>query len=85
MKRFKMDAEKWIKITIVFGGTGAEVVGAGIDEVDETGAAVELCEEEGGVALRFWGFYPVQACSKTAVIAAAFAEDPAGVTTRPHG
>ena len=61
------------------------MVRAGIDEVDEAGAAVELGKEYGGVGLRFWGFDPVQACSKDALIAAPLAEYPAGVTTRPHG
>jgi len=35
------------------GVTRAEVVGAGIEEVEKAGAAVELGEEDGGVGLGF--------------------------------
>lgn len=65
--------------------TRAEVVGAGIDEVLEAGAAVELGEEDGGVRLGFRGFDPLEAGSDGAVVAAAFAEDSASITADPHG
>lgn len=65
--------------------TRADVVGAGIDEVLEAGAAVELGEEDGGVRLGFRGFDPLEAGSDGAVVAAAFAEDSASITADPHG
>ncbi|XP_058221184.1 uncharacterized protein LOC131331315 [Rhododendron vialii] len=46
--------------------TRAEVVGAGIDEVVEAGAAVEFGKEDGGIRLRIGGFDPVKAGSETA-------------------
>lgn len=61
------------------------MVGAGIDEVDEAGAAVEFCEEEGGVGLGLWGFDPVKAGSNGAALRAAFAENSASITAHAHG
>jgi hypothetical protein len=60
------------------------VDGAGIDEVEEAGAAVEFGEEDGGVGLGLRGFDPVKAWTEAAVVAASFPEDPAGVTACPH-
>ena len=46
--------------------------GAGGDEVDEAGAAVELGEEDGGMALCFGAFDPLQTRSNAAVLATSF-------------
>lgn len=44
-----------------FEGTRAEDVGAGVDEVDEAGTAVEFGEEDGGVGLGLRGVDPMKA------------------------
>lgn len=64
--------------------TRAEVVGAGVEEVDEAGTAVELCKEDGGVGLGLAGLDPAEAGPDGAVVAAAFPEDPAPITAQPH-
>lgn len=64
--------------------TGTEVIGAGIDEVDEAGAAVEFSEEDGGVGLGFGRFNPMKAGSQGAVLTAAFAEDSAAIAAHSH-
>lgn len=61
------------------GITGALRFGDGGDEGDEAGAAEELGDEEGGVALSFGGFDLVEARAEHAVVAAAFAEDSATI------
>lgn len=50
--------------------TGAEMRRAGIDEVHEAGAAVELGEEDGGVGLWFGALDPLQTRPYTAILAA---------------
>lgn len=58
--------------------------GAGIDEVDESGAAVEFSKKEGGVGLGFRGFDPFKTRSEGAVFSAAFAEDPATIAAHSN-
>lgn len=70
-------------MTLIF--TRAEVVGSGVDEVHEAGAAVEFGEEDGGVCLGLGGFDPLEAGPDAAVVAAALAEDAATVAAHPHG
>lgn len=60
------------------------MLGAGIDEVNEASATIELGEEYGGVGLGLSGFDPLKAGSDGAAVAAAFAEDSAAITTHPH-
>lgn len=57
----------------------------GIDEVDETGSAIELGEEEGGIGLGVRGFDPLKTGSDGAALVAALAEDTAPITAEPHG
>lgn len=64
--------------------TRTEVFGAGVDEVHEAGAAVELGEENGGVCLGLGTLNPLQARPDAAILAAAFAEYSASITTHPH-
>ncbi|PON43365.1 hypothetical protein PanWU01x14_274640 [Parasponia andersonii] len=59
--------------------------GAGIDEVDEAGAAVELGEEESGVGLGLRGFDPFEAGSDGAPLAAPSPEDSASIAAQSHG
>ncbi|PON94500.1 hypothetical protein TorRG33x02_097470, partial [Trema orientale] len=59
--------------------------GAGIDEVDEAGAAVELGEEESGVGLGLRGFDPLEAGSDGATLAAPSPEDSASIAAQSHG
>lgn len=58
---------------------------AGIDEIHETGAAVELGKEDGSIGLGFRGFDPLKASSDVAVVGASFAKDPTAIAARPHG
>jgi hypothetical protein len=60
------------------------VFGAGGDEVDEACAAVELGEEDGGVALRVGAADPLQARPDGAVVAAPLAKHAAPVAAHPH-
>ena len=64
--------------------TGSDVLGAGGDEVDEAGAAVELGEEDGGVALRVGAADPLQAWPDGAGVAAPLAQHAAAVAAHPH-
>jgi hypothetical protein len=64
--------------------TGSDVFGAGGDEVDEACAAVELGEEDGGVALRVGAADPLQARPDGAVVAAPLAKHAAPVAAHPH-
>jgi hypothetical protein len=64
--------------------TRTEMLGAGIDEVNEASATIELGEEDGGVGLGLGGFDPLKAGSDGTTVAAAFAEDSAAITTHPH-
>jgi hypothetical protein len=52
--------------------TRAEVVGTGIDEIQEAGAAVTLGKEDGGVRLGFGALDPLQAWSNAAALATPF-------------
>lgn len=58
--------------------------GAGVDEVHESGAAVELGEENGGVCLGFRALNPLQARPDAAIFAAALSEYSASITAHPH-
>lgn len=60
------------------------MLGAGGDEVDEAGAAVELGEEDGGVGLRIGAANPLQAGADGAVVAAPLAQHAAPVAAHPH-
>lgn len=65
---------------VVFRGrTGSLGFGYGGDEGHEAGAAEELGYEDGGVALCFGGFDPLQTRTQDAGLAAAFAENSAAV------
>nr|GMD00065.1 hypothetical protein TorRG33x02_097470 [Ipomoea batatas] len=64
--------------------TRAEVFRAGVDEVEEAGAAVEFGEEDGGVGLGVGGFDPLEARLNGAFFTATFPENPASVTAHPH-
>ena len=66
------------------GLTRAEVVGAGVDEVHEAGAAVELGEEDSGVGLGLGAFDPLKARPNAAVLATPLAEYSTSITTHPH-
>lgn len=57
---------------------------AGIDEINEAGAAVELGEENGGVGLRIGGFDPLKAGSDATVFITALSKNPTSITTQPH-
>jgi len=70
--------------TLVDTHTGSDVFRAGGDEVDEACAAVELGEEDGGVALRVGAADPLQARPDGAVVAAPLAKHAAPVATHPH-
>lgn len=61
--------------------TGPLVFGDGGDEGHEAGTAEELGDEDGGVALRFGGFNPLQTCSENTCFAAALAKNTATVAT----
>ncbi len=61
------------------------MLGAGVDEVNEAGAAVELGEEEGGVGLGLGGGDPLEAGADAAVVAAAFTKDPIAFAAYSHG
>lgn len=52
---------------------------SGGDEGHEAGAAEELGNEKGGVALLFGAIDPVDACSQRALLAAALAQHPAAI------
>lgn len=54
-------------------------MGAGIDEIDEAGPAVEFGEEHGGVGLRHGGLDPLEARPDGAIFGAAFPEDSAPI------
>ena len=64
--------------------TGSDVFGAGGDEVDEACAAVELGEEDGGVALRVGAADPLQARPDGAVVAAPLPKHAAPIAAHPH-
>lgn len=68
-----------------FENSGTEVLGTGIDEIDEAGAAVEFGEKKSGVGLTLGAFNPLKARSDGAVFAAAFAQDAASVAAHTHG
>jgi len=57
------------------------VLGADIDEVEEAGTAIRFGEEESGIGLGIRGLDPLNG----AVIAAAFAKNPAAIAAHPHG
>lgn len=57
---------------------------AGVDEVHEAGAAVELGEENSGIGLGLGAFDPLKAWLDATAVAAAFPEDSASVATHPH-
>lgn len=61
------------------------MVGAGVEEVDEAGAAVELGEEDGGVSLWVGILDPLKTGPYGAVLAAPFAQHPAPITAHTHG
>lgn len=48
--------------------TGTKMVRTGFDEVNETGSAIELGEEECGIGLGFCGFDPLKARSYCAIL-----------------
>lgn len=58
--------------------------GSSVDEVHESGAAVKLGEEDGGVGLRFGALYPLQTGSDATILTAAFAKYSASITAHPH-
>ena len=64
--------------------TRSEVFRAGVDEVHEAGAAVELGEENSGIGLGLGAFNPLKTWFDATVLAAAFPEDSASVATHPH-
>lgn len=57
--------------------------GDGGDEGHEAGAAEEFGDEDGGVALSFGAFDPLEARAEHAPFTAALAENPATVTAHP--
>lgn len=59
--------------------TGSEVVGTGIDEVDESGAAIELGQEHGGIGLGIGRLDPLKARPYRAVVATPFTKNPTTV------
>ncbi|RRT37342.1 hypothetical protein B296_00029560 [Ensete ventricosum] len=61
--------------------TGAEVLRAGVDEVEEGGAAVKHCEEESGIGLGLGVLDPLQARADGASIAASLPQHPASMTS----
>lgn len=65
--------------------TWTEALGAGVDEVDEAGAAVELGEEDGGIGLRLGTLDPQQAWADAAALAASLSQNSATVAAHPHG
>lgn len=67
------------------GITWAEVLGGGINEVEQAGAAVEFGEEEGGVGLGLRRVDPLKAGSDAAIVAATFPENAASVAAQSHG
>ena len=64
--------------------TGAGVIRASIDEVEEAGAAVKLGKEDGGVSLGFGGLDPMKARLDAAFFTTAFPENPASIAAHPH-
>jgi hypothetical protein len=60
------------------------VGGAGVDEIQEAGAAIELGEEDSGVSLGLGALDPVQARSNAAALAASFPQHSASIATHPH-
>jgi hypothetical protein len=64
--------------------TRSDVFRSSGDEVDEAGAAVELREEDGGVALCVWAADPLQARPDGAVVAAPLPQHAAPVAAHPH-
>ncbi len=60
-------------------------MGADIDEVEEAGTAIRFGEEESGIGLGIRGLDPLKAGPNVAVIAAAFAKNPAAIAAHPHG
>lgn len=67
-----------------FENSGTEILGTGIDEIDEAGAAVEFGEKKSGVGLTLGAFNPQKARSDGAVFAAAFAQDAASIAAYTH-
>lgn len=61
------------------------MIRAGIDEVEEAGAAIKLGKEDGGVGLGFRGFDPMKARFDAAFFITAFPENPASIAAHPHG
>jgi hypothetical protein len=55
--------------------------GYGGDEGHKTGAAEELSDEDGGVALSFGGFDPLDTWTEDAILAAAFSKDATAIAT----
>lgn len=64
--------------------TWAEIIRAGIDEINKSGAAVEFGKEESSVGLGFRGFDPLKARPESAVTTATFAKDSAAIATHSH-
>lgn len=60
------------------------MLGASVDKVGESCAAVELGKEDGGVGLRFGALDPLQAGADGAPIAAAFPQDSTSIAAHPH-
>lgn len=60
------------------------MVRTGVDEVHETGTAVELGKEDGGVGLGLGVLDPLKTRPDAAVLAAPLAEHPASVAAHPH-
>lgn len=58
--------------------------GPRVDEIEESGAVVELGEEDGVVGLRLRILDPLQGGTDAAIVAAPFAQHPASVTTHPR-
>jgi hypothetical protein len=61
------------------------VLRADIDEVEESCTAIRFGEEESGIGLGIRGLDPLKAGPNGAVIAAAFAKNPAAIAAHPHG
>lgn len=60
------------------------MIGAGVDEIKEASAAIELGEKDSDIGLSFRASDPLQARLDAAVFTAAFAEDPASIAAHTH-
>lgn len=58
--------------------------GAGVDEIHESGAAIELGKEDSGVGLGLGALDPLQTRPYTTILAAPLSKYPASIAAHPH-